>query len=227
MQKAFAYLRVSGKGQVEGDGLSRQLLACQAYATVHGYEIVGVFQEEGIGGKTELANRPALSEMLSQMEDRGISVILIEKLDRMARDLMVSETILADLRKSGYTLLSTCEPDLCSEDPSRKLVRQIFSAIAEYDRAMIVLKLRGARQRLRSRNGKCEGRKSFGEKPGEIETLNLIRAWSAERKNSEEIAMYLNGLNKPTRTGKGEWRASVIAKILARGKKQSQAPELS
>jgi len=32
MQKAFAYLRVSGKGQIEGDGFTRQLSAIQAYA---------------------------------------------------------------------------------------------------------------------------------------------------------------------------------------------------
>ena len=56
---------------------------------------------------------------------------------------MVQETIVADLLKSGFELISACEPDLCSDDPSRKLVRQVFGAIAEYDRAMTVPKLRG------------------------------------------------------------------------------------
>jgi hypothetical protein len=36
------------------------------------------------------------------------------------------------------------EPDLCSDDPSRKLIRQILGAFSEYEKTMIVLKLRGA-----------------------------------------------------------------------------------
>ena len=35
--KAFAYLRVSGKGQVEGDGFTRQLEAIRKYATENDY----------------------------------------------------------------------------------------------------------------------------------------------------------------------------------------------
>lgn len=59
------------------------------------------------------------------------------------------------------------EPDLLKDDPSRKLMRQIFGAIAEYEKTMIVLKLRGARVRMRARNGRCEGAKPYGELPGE------------------------------------------------------------
>lgn len=210
--KCFVYLRVSGKGQVEGDGFDRQLLACQTYAAANGYEIERVFREEGISGKSELANRPALSDLLATMEETGVTVILIEKVDRLARDLMVSETILADLRKSGYTLLSTCEPDLCSDDPSRKLVRQIFSAIAEYDRAMIVLKLRGARQRVKAKRGKCEGQKAFGELPGESEVLEIMRSIPG---NPKRIAERLNLSGHLTRSGK-PWRGTTITRILNR-----------
>jgi hypothetical protein len=45
------------------------------------------------------------------------------------------------------------EPDLCIDDPSRKLLRQIFGSIAEYEKTMLVLKLRGARQRKRKATG--------------------------------------------------------------------------
>ena len=46
--KAFAYLRVSGKGQVDGDGFPRQLAAVKAYAAAHGVRIVKVFEEKGV-----------------------------------------------------------------------------------------------------------------------------------------------------------------------------------
>ena len=45
MKKAFAYLRVSGKGQVDGDGFTRQLEAIKTYAKGHGIRIVRVFRE--------------------------------------------------------------------------------------------------------------------------------------------------------------------------------------
>ena len=49
--KAFAYLRVSGKGQVRGDGFTRQLRAIRAYANQQGIWITQVFREEGVAGR--------------------------------------------------------------------------------------------------------------------------------------------------------------------------------
>lgn len=228
MTKAFAYLRVSGKGQVEGDGFDRQLLACQAYAAEHSLEIVEVFREEGVSGANELADRPALSLLLAALEANGVKTILIEKLDRLARDLMVSETIIADLKKSGCTLLSTMEPDLCSEDPSRKLMRQIFGAIAEYEKVMIVLKLRGARQRCRikdgmakgytgenaAQNGKCEGQHAFGAQPGEAAILERMLTLRRQPATCAKIADLLNAEGLATRKG-GRWHRGTVAKILS------------
>jgi hypothetical protein len=46
------------------------------------------------------------------------------------------------------------------DTPTAKLVRQVLGAISEFDKAMTVAKLRGARERKRREAGKCEGRKS-------------------------------------------------------------------
>lgn len=215
--KAFAYLRVSGRGQIDGDGFPRQQVAIEKYAAANGIEIAEWFREEGVSGTKELDNRPALSELLAALKENGIKTVIIEKLDRLARDLMVSETIIADFLKSGYTIISTCEPDLCSEDPSRKLVRQIFSAIAEYDRSMIVLKLRGARQRKKAKEGRCEGKKPFGFYSDEAETLKIILDFRASGMKSDTIAESLNSQLLTTRTG-AKWRGQTIRKILAREK---------
>ena len=43
--KAFAYLRVSGLGQVNGDGFPRQEEAIRGYARKHRIQVVRVFQE--------------------------------------------------------------------------------------------------------------------------------------------------------------------------------------
>src|SRR5438270_4856513 len=99
-----------------------------------------------------------------------IERILVESLVRLARDLMIQESILHDLKRHGFQLVSVAEPDLCSDDPSRKLMRQIMGAFHEYEKQMIVVKLRGARQRTKIKNGRCEGRKPYGAHPSEAET---------------------------------------------------------
>ena len=151
-QVAIGYLRVSGKGQVDGDGFPRQLAAVGAYAKANGLTLAKVFREEGISGTKELENRPALQALLATLDRSSGTVVLIEKLDRLARDLMIQETILRDLQRRGVQVVSTMEPDLCSGDPSRKLVRQVMGAISEYERCMIVAKLAGGTQRMRVKN---------------------------------------------------------------------------
>ncbi len=215
--RAFGYLRVSGKSQIETDGFDRQTLACQTFADSNGIEIVESFREEGVSGTKELDDRPALSELFAALEENGIKTVIVEKLDRLARDLMIQETIVADMQRHGYTLISACEPDLCSQDPSRILVRQIFGAISQYEKAMLVLKLRGARQRRKIRCGKGEGRHSYGEKPGEPEVLRKIQFLKTMGLSCAAIAENLNEEGIPTRMNK-RWLASVVAKILARSK---------
>jgi DNA invertase Pin-like site-specific DNA recombinase len=60
--KAYGYLRVSGKGQVDGDGFIRQEQAINDYAAAHGIEVASIFREEGVSGTEE--NRVALAAMM-------------------------------------------------------------------------------------------------------------------------------------------------------------------
>jgi DNA invertase Pin-like site-specific DNA recombinase len=211
--KAFAYLRVSGRGQIEGDGFPRQKAAIKTYADSRGIRVVRWFQEEGISGTKDLENRPALQELMIALHANGTRLVLIEKLDRLARDLMVQETIIGDLRKHGFEIISVAEPDLCSDDPSRKLVRQIFGAIAEYERAMIVFKLRGARQRIRAKEGRCEGRKPFGDRPGEQAIIERAKSLQSAGMTYSGIAETLNAEKLPTRAG-GQWFPATVSRIL-------------
>jgi DNA invertase Pin-like site-specific DNA recombinase len=212
---AFAYLRVSGRGQVDGDGFPRQLNAVEQYAAVHDLKVKKVFREEGVSGTKELENRPALQELLSAIASSDVQVVVIERLDRLARDLMVQETIIGDLRKRGIELVSVAEPDLCSDDPSRKLVRQIFGAIAEYEKAMIVLKLRGARQRMKARTGRCEGMKAFGEARTERKAVNRLLELRAQGLAVNKVADALNAEGYKPKYG-AKWYGSSVSNVLKR-----------
>jgi DNA invertase Pin-like site-specific DNA recombinase len=208
----FAYLRVSGKGQIKGDGFPRQLAAIRKYTAEHDMRIVQVFEEKAVPGKTEWEQRPAWLAMLQKITSNGVHTILIERLDRLARDLMVQEHIIADLRKLGVTLVSVAEPDLCVDDPSRKLLRQIMGAIAEYDRAMIVLKMKAARDRKRADTGRCEGRKRYGEKPGESSVRDRIRLMRKGGATLRSICDMLNGEGLTTRYGR-PWMLMTVQRI--------------
>ena len=76
-------------------------------------------------------------DLIQHMRADGVKIILIEKLDRLARDLMAQESCIASLQADGFTLKSLNEPDLCSTDPHRKLMRQIMGSFAEYERSLI------------------------------------------------------------------------------------------
>ncbi len=217
MLKSFAYLRVSGRSQIEGDGFERQERTIRGYAKSHGIRIVKVFKELGISGTKAIASRPAFVAMMEALHGDGIKLVLVESLGRLARDLMVQESILHDLKRHSFDLISVTEPDLCSDDPSRKLMRQIMGAFHEYEKQMIVVKLRGARQRSKTKRGRCEGRKPFGHYPGETETLKRMKELSASGMTATDIAATLRVEGRKTRNG-GDWLQPTVSKILNRGK---------
>jgi DNA invertase Pin-like site-specific DNA recombinase len=209
--KGFGYIRVSGKGQLAGDGFPRQRANIQRYADANGIEIVQWFEERAVCGATEWENRPAWSEMIQHLN--GTRTIIIERLDRLARELFVQEHILRDLKQRGVTLVSAAEPDLDS-DPARILFRQLMGAIAQYDRTMVVLKLKAARKRMKAASGRCEGRKPYGTRPGEVEVVKRIGGLRGDGQTFEQIAGTLNREGVPTRVSGRRWFGSTVSKIL-------------
>jgi DNA invertase Pin-like site-specific DNA recombinase len=175
-----------------------------------------VFREEGVCGATESTDRPAWSALITALHADGVKAIIIEKLDRLARDLMVQETVIADLQKHGFTLISVAEPDLMATDPTRILMRQLMGAVAQYDKSQIVLKLRGARQRMKAASGRCEGRKPYGDRDGEVAVIHRMRKLRADGMAYRQIAAVLNAEGVPTRTPGRRWRGCTVNGIVER-----------
>lgn len=222
MTKAFGYIRVSGDSQIDGDGFPRQIAAIKAYAKQHDIRIVKVFREEGVTGTRETMDRPAWIEMMTALHGNGVRTIVIEKLDRLARTLMVQEATIADLQKYGFTLVSVAEPDLMSSDPARIAFRQMMGVFAEYDKTQIVLKLKAARLRKKAKDGRCEGRKPFGHYEGEKAVIERMEALRATGMGFDRLAAQLNVEGVQTRTG-GRWHGLVVNRILT-GKRSDVMP---
>ncbi len=213
MQKAFAYLRVSGQSQVAGDGFTRQRAAIKAYAAAHDIKITREFREEGVSGTVESMNRPAFSEMMTALHGNGVRTVLIERLDRLSRDVVTQEITIRDMRRYGFSIVSVAEPDLMENDPSRKAFRQMMGVFAEFEKDTIVAKLRGARMRKRAQEGRCEGRKPYGHFEGEGAVIERMRALRAEGLGFDRIAAAMNAEGIKTRT-RGRWHGVMVNRIL-------------
>lgn len=216
MKKAFGYLRVSGKGQVDGDGFPRQRTAIEKYAKAHDITITRWFEEEGVTGEAPGEQRPAWARMWNALEANGTRTIVIEQLDRLARKLLVQETLLADLQKNGFELISTREPDLNSDDESRVLMRQIHGAMAQYEKTKLVTRMKAARDRASSKAGRrVEGRKAYGTRPGEQDVITRMRKLASGGASYVAVATALNDSRLRPRSGKA-WYAMTVRNILKR-----------
>jgi DNA invertase Pin-like site-specific DNA recombinase len=223
--RAFSYLRTSGLGQAKGDGFVRQRDVIGRFAKANRIELVQEFIDNGVCGARDGFDRDGLTALFVEVKSNGVRLVLVENADRLARDLMTSEIILAEFRKIGVKVVAADSgTDLTVEDgePTRKLVRQILAAISEFDKTRIVQKLRAARVRLRKSGGRCEGRKPYGADDDEKKVIGLMRQWQSEGLALRAIAERLNAEDIKTRTaakaGKAtKWHAQSVQRILAKG----------
>jgi DNA invertase Pin-like site-specific DNA recombinase len=195
---AIAYLRTSSATNVGADKDSdkRQRQAIEAFARHSGYELVDEFYDTAVSGADPIETRAGFALMLERIEANGVRTIIVETANRFARDLMVQEVGYARLRERGISLVAADSPNAFLDNtPTAKLVRQVLGAIAEFDKAMLVAKLRGARERKRKVHGKCEGRKSLAEMhPAvvrEAKRLGRANPKTSERRSLRKIAAEL------------------------------------
>lgn len=221
-RQAVSYLRVSGMGQVEGDGLERQRQAVAAYARSASLALVDEYRDEAVSGTKDLDQREGLSELLARIQANGVRVVVVERADRLARDLMVGELILAEFRKLGAQVVDSAGTDLTAADgdPTRVLIRQVLGAVSQFEKSTIVAKLAAARARKKRATGRCEGRKPFGHRPGEQATLEraqaLLKAHKAgTRPAYAAVARALNAEGRQTRTGV-PWSPAMVRRVLTR-----------
>ena len=133
-KRAVIYCRVSTVDQAEeGDSLNTQEKICRAYAANNGYEIVedGVYIERGESAKT--ANRPVLLRMLDfcSSKKRGISAVIIYKVDRLSRNTDDYSSLRLLLRRYGVGIKSATEN--LTDTPAGRFMENQMANIAQFD----------------------------------------------------------------------------------------------
>jgi DNA invertase Pin-like site-specific DNA recombinase len=226
--KAIGYLRVSSAKQAkeDRDGFPRQRAAIRAYCAGKRIELLEEHEDAGVSGTVPLEGRDGLSTALQRCGELGATVLVVEKADRLGRDLIVSEMAVRLFAEAGVSIVTADTGQSLTDadsDPSRKLIRQVLNAVAEYERSALVAKLRAARERKRRNGGHAVGCYRFGEhpdRPDEAETLARIRALrrKATGKRLPSLAVIATILTTEGRKSRSQrpWTVTMIRDLLSR-----------
>jgi DNA invertase Pin-like site-specific DNA recombinase len=229
--KLAAYLRVSTRRQADdGFGLDVQREQIRLWARKHKHRIVAWHTDAGRSGADELSGRPALEAAYASIPDEAGGLV-VARLDRLARDLVLQEQLLAELLRHGARLHSTVdaedrllEPDV-DDDPTRTFIRQVLSAAQQYERALIRLRMDAGKARKRAQGGYAEGRPEYGTKAvggakvpdlAQQRVIALARRRRRAGASLRAIAQELEAAGELAPGGGTRWHPNTVAKILAR-----------
>jgi len=133
-KKAVGYTRVSTTEQAqEGLSLAAQEARIRAYCTAKGWELLRVYQDAGISGKS--LDRPAVQSLISDLEDDGVDVVVVLKLDRLTRSVRDLGSLIDDLFKGRA--LATVQEGLDTSTASGEFVLNMLGAVAQWERKAV------------------------------------------------------------------------------------------
>jgi DNA invertase Pin-like site-specific DNA recombinase len=214
--KALAYLRTSSSTNVGADKDSevRQRQAIGAYAKRSGIEIIETFYDTAVSGADPVESRPGFAAMLERIAGNGVRTIIVETANRFARDLIVQETGFKMLRDRDIELIAADSPTAFLDDgPTSELIRQVLGAVAQFEKAMLVAKLKGARDRKKRLTGKCGGRKNHQELNPEVVALARKLAGRRNKPSLRSISAELAKVGHLNKNGK-PYAAESVASML-------------
>lgn len=130
MERAIAYCRVSDPRQVKDEGsLDRQAQEARDHAKRMGYDLMRIFFERGESAKTD--DRTALKELLSFARTANANVLIVPKIDRLARNSYDYLTLKVTLGRFGTRIESVGEN--IEDTPVGRFLETVLSGTAQLD----------------------------------------------------------------------------------------------
>ena len=184
MAKVVIYARVSTMGQ----DYERQLAELREYARKMEYEVVMEFCEKVSGAKT-VAERQALTELLSFVECNKVDKVLIYECSRLSRRAIDFLTVIENLtakKISVYILQNGLETLLPNGQPNpiAQLVMGILAQFNSMERSLIRSRMESGYNHYRTIGGKV------GRKEGYRKSEEAMR-----EQYQEEIKLLRKGLS--------------------------------
>lgn len=205
--RVVGYLRVSTSEQAgSGAGLDAQRAAIVAEAARRGWQLVEVFVDAGLSGKT--LRRPGLDAALAAVTGGTADVLVVAKLDRLSRSVVDFGVLLDRAQRQGWGVVAL-DLGVDTTTPAGELVANVMAAVAQWERRVIgqrtkdgLAAKRGAGVRL--------GRPSV--LPGHV--VDRVVAERATGRSLQAIADRLHADGVPTARGVGRWQQQSIGALL-------------
>ncbi len=149
-----------------------QEVELREYCEKRGWSCVLYRDKAQSGAKND---RPALNQMLSDMRRRRFDVVVVWKLDRLARSLKQLLIIGEECRSLGVDLVSLRQ-NIDTTLPAGRLTFQILGAVAEFERELLRERVKAGMAQAR-RTGKHVGRPALRTfQPLDIERMRELRS---------------------------------------------------
>jgi DNA invertase Pin-like site-specific DNA recombinase len=209
---AVAYVRVSTLEQADsGLGLAAQRHTIETECARQGWTLATVYEDAGASGKS-LSGRPALAEALEALASGKASVLVVAKLDRLARSVADFAGLVRLAERQGWAI-AAIDLGVNMATPTGGLLANVTASVAEWERKIIGVRTREALQ----------ARKAAGKRLGRPRALDpaiaeRIRAERATGATLQAIADGLNAAGITTPTAR-PWSPALVRKIAL------QAPE--
>jgi DNA invertase Pin-like site-specific DNA recombinase len=156
--KAALYLRVSTTNRDQTT--ENQRLELEKVAASHSYEIVGVYEDNGISGAKGRDKRPAFDRLHRDATSRKFDIVLAWSVDRLGRSLQDLVEMFNHLRAKQIDLYLH-QQRLDTTTPSGKAMFQMCGVFAEFERDIIRERVIAGMTRARikgTKSGKAIGR---------------------------------------------------------------------
>jgi len=151
-KRVALYLRVSTDGQTT----ENQRLELAAVASRAGWEIIDIYEDQGISGAKGRDQRPAFDRLLKDAARRRFDLIAAWSVDRLGRSLQHLVGFLEDVHQLGVDLYLH-QQGIDTTTPAGKALFQMLGVFAEFERAMIRERVHAGLNRARAQ-GKRLGR---------------------------------------------------------------------
>lgn len=226
---AVLYARVSTDEQARsGYSLAQQIEALREYATREGYEVLEEVSDPGQSGASLL--RPGLDHVRDLVQAGGVSVVLAQDRDRLAREPAYLYLLREEFGQHGTTLRAL--NDRGDESPEGQLTDGILDQIARYEKMKIAERSRRGKIH-KARSGKViagrmakYGRAKYGFTFNEArdalevdeEAVGVIRRLfylvGVERKPLFQVKRIFDAEGILTATGNKKWAPQVLREYI-------------
>lgn len=143
--KAVIYARVSTERQMNvGHGLDSQIHRCQEWCERNNFQVDFVFREEGVSGGIQ--ERPALKEMFQYLTVNPHTVVVIDDLKRLARDVKVYLALKESIQKLNCTVQYLNHS--FEDTPEGEFIQTILAGAAQLERQQ---NARQTKQKMKAR----------------------------------------------------------------------------